>query len=133
MQTSKLTNLFFFSSSSSANHPPAPIVTGTPTTLSSGFFTAELRWTQPDDSFVREYHLTLAYVGPCPEGVEEGERNVTTISGLMRTHVMEGLYPNAEYSGTLVAINDRGSSNVTSFTFTTPRTGKFSAYRLMIM
>ncbi len=65
-------------------------------------------------------------MGPCPEGVVEGEGeegNVTTIRGRERSYMIEGLRVNAEYSGTILAVNDRGSSNITSFAFTTPTAG----------
>ena len=75
---------------------------------------------------MREYRLTFAYQGACPEMGEAaggGGGTVVTLSGLVDSYRMEGLVAHAEYAGTLVAVNDRGSSNVTTFNITTPTTG----------
>ena len=113
----KASLIFFYP----ADHPPAPILTTTTTTPS----TINLRWTLPDNSFVREYRLIYTYTGPCLEGVEGvAEEGNITVSRLMREYTIEGLLANSGYIGTLVAVNDRGSSNTTHFSVTTASTGK---------
>ena len=81
-----------------------------------------LTWTQPEKEVVDSYEVSFSYQGPC-SGFNH--TNTITVNGTTRQHTLTGLQEFSNYSVTVTAINDGGSTPSSAQMITTLSSGMY--------